>query len=312
MADSTPSTMSMSRRRRVTSGTGVSKDRKVNQSNNQSSIGKQRFHWDIWLVLALENWIFDFGRPIAALFVPVGWSPLDRPSIGDYFHMAYNIITPFCLLKLQERSKRNLSSTVTYLSVITFVMGASIHLVGDSVNHRLQHFGYLNHLSVAENPLMKQLRPPELVKSFELLYIYDEEIGHYMWYVPFFLSLLLYYTGCFQPAGQADTRYKPAWWLLLIFSAVYYWYLVTEGQIYPLFLAVYAAMLVYGGWQVKTKSLWPDTNGSFLFLTFTLTLALTQVWVAWLWNDSTLRQKYPGPLYMPEPWAYYTLYIAKH
>lgn len=42
-------------------------------------------------------------------------------------------------------------------------------------------------------------------------------------YVPFFLSLLLYYTGCFQPAGQADTRYKPAWWLLLIFSAVYYW-----------------------------------------------------------------------------------------
>ena len=27
----------------------------------------ESFHWDIWLVLALENWIFDFGRPIAAV-----------------------------------------------------------------------------------------------------------------------------------------------------------------------------------------------------------------------------------------------------
>ncbi|PVD19401.1 hypothetical protein C0Q70_19889 [Pomacea canaliculata] len=190
----------------------------------------------------------------------------------EVFFQSVELGTMSSILKqLQERSKRNLSSTVTYLSVITFVMGASIHLVGDSVNHRLQHFGYLNHLSVAENPLMKQLRPPELD--------YDDDEKE-------------------QDDNDDD---------LTICR-----YLVTEGQIYPLFLAVYAAMLVYGGWQVKTKSLWPDTNGSFLFLTFTLTLALTQVWVAWLWNDSTLRQKYPGPLYMPEPWAYYTLYIAKH
>ena len=29
--------------------------------------GDDRFHWDIWLVLAVENWIFDFGRPIVAV-----------------------------------------------------------------------------------------------------------------------------------------------------------------------------------------------------------------------------------------------------
>ena len=27
----------------------------------------EKFHWDIWVVLALENWIFDFGRPFAAV-----------------------------------------------------------------------------------------------------------------------------------------------------------------------------------------------------------------------------------------------------
>jgi hypothetical protein len=64
-----------------------------------------------------------------------------------------------------------------------FVMGASIHLVGDSINHRLVLNGYQLHLSVRENPIMQKLDPPSLIDSFELLYFYDEELGHYMWYV---------------------------------------------------------------------------------------------------------------------------------
>ncbi|KAK7115786.1 ceroid-lipofuscinosis neuronal protein 6-like [Littorina saxatilis] len=290
-----------------TKASGLSSQSKKQPGDNN---GGDAFHWDIWLVLALENWVFDFGRPIAALFVPLGWSPMNRPSIGDYFHMAYNIITPFCLLKLQERSHRVLSSTVTYLSVIMFVMGASIHLVGDSVNHRLQHLGYQNHLSVADNPLMKEIRPKELVKSFELLYVYDEEIGHYMWYIPFFLTLFLYYTGCFLPANKLKARYSLFWWLLVVISAAYYWYLVTEGQIYPMFLAFYMAMIVYGVWALKVKGTRPDVNGAFMFLTFTLTLVLAQAWAFWLWDDTVLREKYQGIFYMPEPWAYYTLYLA--
>ena len=31
---------------------------------------------------------------------PLEWFPLNKPSVGDYFHMAYNIITPFLLLKV--------------------------------------------------------------------------------------------------------------------------------------------------------------------------------------------------------------------
>ena len=50
-----------------------------------------------------------------------------------------------------------------YVSIITFIMGASIHLVGDSVNHRLIFSGYQNHLSVRENPIIKNLKPETLV-----------------------------------------------------------------------------------------------------------------------------------------------------
>ncbi|XP_025775670.1 ceroid-lipofuscinosis neuronal protein 6 [Puma concolor] len=143
--------------------------------------GTAPFHFDLWFYFTLQNWVLDFGRPIAMLVFPLEWFPLNKPSVGDYFHMAYNIITPFLLLKLIERSPRTLPRSMIYVSIITFVMGASIHLVGDSVNHRLLFSGYQHHLSVRENPIIKNLKPETLIDSFELLYYYDEYLGHSMW-----------------------------------------------------------------------------------------------------------------------------------
>lgn len=115
------------------------------------------------------------------------------------------------LLQLIERSPKTLPRSMVYISIIVFVMGASIHLVGDSVNHRLIFSGYQLHLSVRENPIIKNLKPETLVSrervrpapcgtppaspspaslspllpfqidSFELLYYYDEYLGHSMW-----------------------------------------------------------------------------------------------------------------------------------
>ena len=45
-------------------------------------------------------------------------------------------------------------------------MGATIHLVGDSVNHRLALLGYQHHLSIEDNDLMKNLKPQEMVIVF--------------------------------------------------------------------------------------------------------------------------------------------------
>jgi len=280
---------------------------KTGSNGKGSNYSAGQFHWDLWLFLALDNWIFDFGRPFAAMFVPLEFTPLDKPSIGDYFHMAYNVITPFCLLKLLERCQRQVSSTLTYLCVITLVMGASIHLVGDSVNHRLIHLGYKNHLSVADNPIMQEIRPKELLKSFELLYRYDEEIGHLMWYIPFFLCLFLYFLGCFTTTKRPGVSLM--WLSLVLVSGTYYWYLATEGQIFPLFFFTYITMVTTYIIQSR-RGLNCDLNGLFLLATFTLTVALTFAWSVWLWDDVTLRHKYPGVIYVPEPWAYYTLYIA--
>ncbi|OWK50431.1 Ceroid-lipofuscinosis neuronal protein 6 [Lonchura striata] len=162
------------------------------------------------------------------IIFPLEWFPLNKPSAGDYFHMAYNVITPFLLLKLIERSPKTLPRSVVYLSIITFVMGASIHLVGDSVNHRL------------------------------------------------------------------------------IFSG----YLVTEGQLFILFLLTVLAMLALA-LRRRRRGLLPDSNGRFLLLSFLLGLLLVGAWVGCLWHDGVLRRRYPGPIYVPEPWAFYTLRLAR-
>jgi len=36
------------------------------------------------------------------IVMPLEWFPLNKPSVGDYFHMAYNVITPFLLLKVHN------------------------------------------------------------------------------------------------------------------------------------------------------------------------------------------------------------------
>ncbi|XP_016427149.1 ceroid-lipofuscinosis neuronal protein 6 homolog [Sinocyclocheilus rhinocerous] len=186
-----------------------------------TAAAQSQFHTDLWLCFTVQNWILDFGRPIAMIIMPLEWFPLNKPSVGDYFHMTYNVITPFLLLK-------------------------------------------------------------------------------------FFLILFLYFTGCFTQVKDEKMPYSG--WLLLGPSAVYYWYLITEGQIFVLYVFTFFAMVATVMRQ-RRMGFVLDSNGRFLFYNFIITLGLVLVWVAYLWNDKVLRKKYPGIIYVPEPWSFYTLHI---
>ena len=54
-----------------------------------------------------------------------------------------------------------------------------------------------------------------------------------------------------------------------------------------------------------------DANGSFLLETFILTFIFVSVWCYIFWDDKELRKKYPGLIYVPEPWSVYSLHY-KH
>uniref|UniRef100_A0A673M5I9 Ceroid-lipofuscinosis neuronal protein 6 homolog n=1 Tax=Sinocyclocheilus rhinocerous TaxID=307959 RepID=A0A673M5I9_9TELE len=208
-----------------------------------TAAAQSQFHTDLWLCFTVQNWILDFGRPIAMIIMPLEWFPLNKPSVGDYFHMTYNVITPFLLLK---------------------PCGALFMMDG--------HF---------------------LCPFFNI-------------HVPFFLILFLYFTGCFTQVKDEKMPYSG--WLLLGPSAVYYWYLITEGQIFVLYVFTFFAMVATVMRQ-RRMGFVLDSNGRFLFYNFIITLGLVLVWVAYLWNDKVLRKKYPGIIYVPEPWSFYTLHI---
>lgn len=94
-------------------------------------------------------------------------------------------------------------------------------------------------------------------------------------------------------------------------SFISFRYLITEGQITELFLLTVLAMAAIMTHQ-RLKGLSPDGNGLFLFYSFGLAALLVVVWVVYLWNDPVLRIKYPGFIYVPEPWSFYTLHIKKN
>lgn len=99
--------------------------------------------------------------------------------------------------------------------------------------------------------------------------------------------------------------------LFLLFSFASPRYLVTEGQITELFLVTFLAMVAIMLYQ-QHKGLSPDNNGLFLFSSFSVTILLVAAWVVYLWNDAVLREKYPGLIYVPEPWSFYTLHIKNN
>ncbi|KAE8295905.1 Ceroid-lipofuscinosis neuronal protein 6-like protein [Larimichthys crocea] len=149
----------------------------------EAVLSKPRFHLDLWLLFTVQNWILDVGRPVVMLVLPVDFFPVNRPGAVEYLHILYAVSTPLVLLKMLERSPRTLPRPAVRLGIICVVMGTSLHLVADSVTRRLVLIGYQLHLSVRENPVMQELKPASLVDAFELLFYYDDTLGHVMWYL---------------------------------------------------------------------------------------------------------------------------------
>lgn len=154
------------------------------------------------------------------------------------------------------------------------------------------------------------MQPASLVHTFELIYFYDEQLGHEMWYIPLYIAYTVYFSASFLPSGQHRAGLGVGGWALVVLSAGFESYLVTEGQIVPLFSITLVAMVLLLLWRWWEGAVM-DSNAVFLLSRSVLTLLVVGGWVYWLWDDAQLRDKYPGWLYVPEPWSYVSLYVMK-
>jgi ceroid-lipofuscinosis protein 6 len=136
-------------------------------------------------------------------------------------------------------------------------------------------------------------------------------------YIPFFICLMVYFTYCFQEnKNKTKETFSPLEAFLKtnlsVWSALYYWYLVTEGQITPLFvfsLCFMYVVYIYNSIALKRSI---DANGKFLLNTFQITIILVALWCYYFWNDADLRKKYTSVIYVPEPWTVYSLHYRKY
>uniref|UniRef100_A0A8C5NEJ8 Ceroid-lipofuscinosis neuronal protein 6 homolog n=1 Tax=Gouania willdenowi TaxID=441366 RepID=A0A8C5NEJ8_GOUWI len=130
-------------------------------------------------------------------------------------------------------------------------------------------------------------------------------------YVPLLLVLVLFFTGCFTSREQQDTMPLTAW-VLLLPNAMYYWYLITEGQSLILFIFTFFTMTATVMHQ-RRRGMFLDSNGLFMMYSFSAALCLVMVWVLCLWNHSVLRKrKPPGLIFLPKPTEVYSLYLQPH
>ena len=294
----------LTQRRRTGSLTDVNRMPEILIEEHKQVVAYHRW---LWLFIAVQNIVLDFGRPFLALLCSDGYFTLSRPSIGDYAHMLHNVTMSFSIMYLLGHKTPN---WVKQLVVIVYMMGASIHLVGDSINHRLILSGYKNHLTVEENPIMLQIQPRSLVLSFQLLYFYDECLGHFMWYLPLLTSFYLYFYGSISARNSWPSLVSagPMFYLNLVLNAAAFWYIVTEGQIIEMYIVLMTSFLVTCVVQVSGGR-YPDINGVFILLCFCLCGIWVLIWVWYFWSNPVLRARYPGVLYVPEPWSVISLKV---
>ena len=121
--------------------------------------------------------------------------------------------------------------------------------------------------------------PLRQIESFELLYLFDEYVGHSLWYLALFGAYALYFGQCFAPAAKTTSSLPVVAWVLLAFNVLYQWYLVTEGQIFVLSLVTLTVMAVIKA-QREAAGLRMTSNGQFLWRSFIYTTCLVVAWVS--------------------------------
>ena len=144
---------------------------------------------------------------------------------------------------------------------------------------------------------------------FKLVYFYDEYLGHWMWYLPHFTILILVFSSSFVPSSSSQNTLPFAAAILVPIDVLYQWYLITEGQLIEVFLTMQLLMILIIMYR-KFHGQSMDPNGSYWATVNVMTFIYILVWSYFFRHHAILRERYPGLLYVPEPWSVYTLYQA--
>ena len=240
----------------------------------------RRFEADLFGLLLLQCYFLDYARPIVNAIVPAsrGW-----PGAADWMHILAPVLLSVVFLKLFERAAArgaHVWQTLTMLLLCVMCVGQGIHISADSIDGRMQmrHSGPID-VPPSDNPVVQALGEP-LIEIFDLAYVYDECIGHWMWYAPLFVIVLLYVLSCREPSGSRSASSSRANLLAAVVATllgVFWFYAGIEGGVWPGTVGL-AASLVVVVFANRLQGLRLDINGRCFVASLLLATVLIAAW----------------------------------
>jgi hypothetical protein len=119
-----------------------------------------------------------------------------------------------------------------------------------------------------------------LIEIFDLAYVYDECIGHWMWYASLFVIVLLYVLTCREPSGSRSASSSRANLLAAIVAAllgVFWFYAGIEAGVWQgiVVLTVSLMLVVFSNrwWNMRL-----DINGRCFVASLLVATVLIATW----------------------------------
>jgi hypothetical protein len=240
----------------------------------------RKFEVDLFSLLLLQCYFLDYGRPIVNAIVPAsrGWL-----GAADWMHIGAPIVLSVVFLKLFERAAARGAPAwqpLTTLLLCVMCVGQGIHIAADSIVGRMQmrHAGPIN-VSPSENPVVQALGEP-FIEIFDLAYLYDEYIGHWIWYIPLLVIVLLYVLSSREPSSCRSVSMIRTKLLATAVSGllgVFWFYAGIEGGVWPATVGL-AASLVWVVFANRLRGMRLDINGRCFVASLLLATLMIATW----------------------------------
>ena len=240
----------------------------------------RRFETGLFGLLLLHCYLLDYARPIVGALVP---APRGRPGAADWMHILAPIVLALIFLNFFARVAAHgarVWQTLFVLLLFVMCVGQGIHISADSIDGRMQmrHVGPTD-VPPTDNPVVQALGEP-VIEIFDLAFLYDECLGHWIWYASLFAVVLLYVLACREPSSSHSASSIPTKLLAAIvagFLGVWWFYAGIEAGTWQGTVGLTAALMVVV-FSNRVLGMRLDINGRCFVASLLLATVLIGAW----------------------------------
>jgi hypothetical protein len=247
--------------------------------------------WYLLLVHLILALLCDFSATIYSALIPTPLSLPDLGTIAGFLWFVFSLLILRAIIKhFSNGSIPRLADILSYM----FTFGYGVYMVGNSVQAKLWLLKYKDELAhVTSYPGVDS----KLLPVFKLLYFYDEYLGHFLIYIPYFLLFVIVYACALgvhvQPEAGTSTVDETAypWWMfvVIVLTSMYFAWNAIEGQSILRF-SIISGMLLVVKVYYRFKGFVPGAFGKTVEAFFAVSFVWIFLWWAFVGHFKEMPQ----------------------